>query len=358
MKYKIENEEEDIIRSRALTIYYKNFFRDSILKFITQRSKRIVAFQMNAHTFTRRKKYSAAELKRILTRWMKPPLVIHLGSIARYEEDSEITQQIKKEFIIDIDINDYDTVRSCCCEKNFCTKCWILLEIAYKIICRRLAPLVKEEENILPVFSGGRGLHVIIYKRSFSKYNQTERKDLLYQIKTLKYKSEQEDEKVLEILKDGLNRYLQQQPIEKEPEKWKEIIRKTLMGNSDYKNEIEKFFYILNSPELFEKRIIEKFYKYSWRRDVKNWWVLYDLAREIFAPRIDTEVTTAMWHLYKAPYSPHPRTGKIALPIPDMEKSYNPEDFPSFYDLPYHKELIDIFENSLKCFEKKIIIKK
>lgn len=78
---------------------------------------------------------------------------------------------IEREFIIDIDMDDYDHIRTCCKGKKLCKKCWNYIKSAYYV----LKKILKEAfgfVHILWVFSGRRGLHAWICDKSARSMNK------------------------------------------------------------------------------------------------------------------------------------------------------------------------------------------
>eukprot|EP00796_Vickermania_ingenoplastis_P000183 gene183-98_t len=125
-------------------------------------ARREFCFTLIGDVFTRYRSYtSASELRNELIRSF--PEKIDVGAVysIRPNLKQSVSQicAVERELVFDIDMSDYDNVRSCCTGKRICGHCWQWMACAALV----LKHLLEEDfgfNYILPVFSGRRGVHL------------------------------------------------------------------------------------------------------------------------------------------------------------------------------------------------------
>jgi len=237
-------------------------------------------------------------------------------------------QKIKwkyREFIFDIDIDEYDLVRTCGCRGDqYCLDCWSLVQDAVKF----LDETMKEDfgfEKIIWIFSGRRGVHGWVLDHEAKFLDQKQRVAILDYLTMIK------DEKRTQSLDDIPN---EAKPLRNRI--YSQIARSFLARAKP--KELKELGLSLNKAREIIRTVRQRT---EFNHNVYNLLIpsstviRKNLAKEIVLrryPRIDRKVTMDTRRVSRMPFSIHGKTGKIAQIIDDIDK-FNPDLATTVWDL-------------------------
>ncbi|XP_028642498.1 DNA primase small subunit isoform X2 [Grammomys surdaster] len=223
-------------------------------------------------------------------------------------------------------MTDYDDVRRCCSSADICSKCWTLMTMAMHIIDRAL----KEDfgfKHRLWVYSGRRGVHCWVCDESVRKLSSAVRSGIVEYLSLVKggqdvKKKVHLNEKVHPFVRKSINiikKYFEEyalvdQDILENKENWDKILAlvpETI--HDDLQRGFQKF---QSSPQRWEhlKKVV------SVPQNAKcGPWLEWEIMLQYCFPRLDINVSKGVNHLLKSPFSVHPKTGRISVPI-DFQK--------------------------------------
>jgi DNA primase small subunit len=255
---------------------------------------------------------------------------------------------VSKELVFDIDLTDYDDVRTCCAKANICEKCWAFVTMAIKVVDTAL----RDDfgfEHIMWVYSGRRGAHAWVCdqrarqlpddrRRAIASYLEIVRggdksgkrvnlkrplhPHISRSIDILKpyfarttlvdqdaFLSSEQAERLLALLpdktlNDALRKKWESAPDRPSASKWTDIDALAKAGISS----------TLNPTALKDAKL--------------------DIVLEYTYPRLDSEVSKKMIHLLKSPFVVHPGTGRVCVPIDGRHpEEFNPLTVPTVTEL-------------------------
>lgn len=141
---------------------------------------REICFTLPGDIFCRFKSFpNAALLQKALV--ADAPEKIDAGAV--YQVPAERRHQTplvpqERELVFDIDMSDYDTVRSCCKGKSICKHCWPWMATAAHVI-RYMVSECFGFTKLLPVFSGRRGIHIWVCDAAARKLSDDDRQAIV-----------------------------------------------------------------------------------------------------------------------------------------------------------------------------------
>ncbi|KAM9785977.1 DNA primase small subunit [Neosynchiropus ocellatus] len=257
------------------------------------------------------------------------PYKIDIGAIYSHRPNQHNTvksgtfQALEKELVFDIDMTDYDDVRSCCSAADICPKCWTLMTIAIRILDRAL----REDfgfQYLLWVYSGRRGVHCWVCDESARKLSVAARSAVAEYLSLVKGGDEMVKKVVLSdpihpFIRESLSvveRYFPKYALQDQDILGgKKSVDKVLgLIPEDARKELQQDFQNEKKPESRWK-LIQDQAKRKQGTSKKGHHFEKEIMLQYCYPRLDVNVSKGVNHLLKSPFSVHPKTGRISVPI-------------------------------------------
>ncbi|KAI4609951.1 hypothetical protein J4E83_008516 [Alternaria metachromatica] len=235
---------------------------------------------------------------------------------------------LMKELVFDIDMTDYDDIRTCCTGASICLKCWGFITMAIKTIDVAL----REDfgfKHILWVYSGRRGAHAWVCDKRAREMDDQKRRSVAGYLELLKG-GDQGGKKV------NARRPLHPH-LERSLAILKEHFQTSILAEQDPWAAEEKSAHLLDLiPDPTLRAALKKKWDSAPSRPSASKWndidalaksgalsktpkdlleAKQDIILEYTYPRLDAEVSKKLNHLLKSPFVIHPGTGRVCVPI-------------------------------------------
>ncbi|KAM6502420.1 prim-pol domain containing protein [Amanita muscaria] len=263
---------------------------------------------------------------------------------------------VQRELVFDIDMTDYDPVRTCCSGAGICKRCWGFIAAAVHV----LDGAIRDNfgyQNLLWVYSGRRGIHLWISDSEALSLTDDHRKALVEFVsmnlggetgnKRLNIRSKNVPPSIRHAA-DMLNQKFpdlvlaDQECFDGEngsetllsmlPPDIVSSLRKDWTANP-YKSSEDKWEDLKLKAKADKSSVLLR--------------ALQDIVLLYTYPRIDAEVSKHRNHLLKAPFCVHPKTGRVCVPVnPDQIEEFDPDTVPTVGQLLKELDAIPKDENS------------
>ena len=236
---------------------------------------------------------------------------------------------LSKELCFDIDLTDYDDIRTCCDKTTICLRCWQFITMAVRVIDVAL----REDfgfQHIIWIYSGRRGAHAWVCDKKARMLDDQKRRAIVGYLEVLRGGSQGGKRvNVRRPLHPHLTRSLNllrthfQEDVLRDQDPW------------DTPERAEKLLALLPDRNLAEA-LRRKWDSAPGRSSTLKWADIdavaktgtvknldmkqlleykQDIVLEYTYPRLDVNVSKKLNHLLKSPFVVHPGTGRVCVPI-------------------------------------------
>ncbi|KZT62405.1 prim-pol domain-containing protein [Calocera cornea HHB12733] len=266
-----------------------------------------------------------------------------------------------RELVFDIDMTDYDSIRTCCSGKGICKRCWSFIAAAVTVLDSALRNQFGYR-HLLWVYSGRRGIHCWVSDKAALALTDEQRKAIVGYLEVIKGGAEMV-KKVnvrmgtgfgagplppsLKYAKQALGGYFTETILEDQkcfdseegtemllsliPDKAIAGKLRKLWSANPGRPSIKKFgdlnaeIGLLGETSQAAKAL----------RSAQE-----DIILQFLYPRLDAEVSKHRNHLLKSPFCVHPATGRVCVPVdPEKVDEFDPETVPTLGGLLYELNL-------------------
>ncbi|CAM9588651.1 unnamed protein product [Laminaria digitata] len=293
----------------------------------------------------------------------KQPHKIDIGAVFTLPPKNHLAvkpgafQPVERELVFDIDLTDYDDVRTCCSGAKICERCWSYMTMAVEVMDAGL----RQDfgfKHILWVYSGRRGVHCWVAddaaraltnegRSAVADYfsvvagndNQAKKVNVSIPI----HPSLQRAYKTLEPLFRKHIITEEGQGLLSDPSQWGKLLSTVPEDIRDLldsrwkmakSSEEEKWEELVQEMEKRgrNQHALAKKMKVEERTTPKQW--RYEVVFEHTYPRLDVNVSKGRNHLLKSPFAVHPKTGRVCVPIdPTNVREFDPFTVPTVGEL-------------------------
>ncbi|GAA5812478.1 hypothetical protein MFLAVUS_005934 [Mucor flavus] len=349
---------------RLYRMFYDNFFPYKLyfhwLNYDITPTKnfthREFSFTLPNDIYIRFKSFENAELlKKEIERLQ--PIKIDIGAVYSVQPKYKKTVSEKafkpteKELVFDIDMTDYDEVRTCCSGGDICLLCWEFMTVAIKIVDQSL----REDfgfKHIMWVYSGRRGVHCWVCDERARKLDNDSRKAIINFLDIIKGGAHVSRKVKLpnilhpslkrsfEVVKQHFNPLLiEKMGILDNEESWNKVL--DIIPDSTVREKLAEKWkdnYKCSANEKWDMLVKEE-EKSEKKKKFKDPF-LRDIMFQYCYPRLDVKVSTNINHLLKSPFCVHPKTLKVCVPIkPEECEHFDPITVPNLNTL--RKEVME-----------------
>ncbi|KAK8019998.1 hypothetical protein PG990_005136, partial [Apiospora arundinis] len=234
---------------------------------------------------------------------------------------------VAKELCFDIDLTDYDEIRTCCDKANICQKCWRFMVMAVKVVDTAL----REDfgfKHIMWVYSGRRGIHAWVCDKKVRTMDDQKRRAVANYLEVIKGGSQ------------GGKKVNLRRPLHPHISRSLDILapyfQTDVLATQDPWLDADRAAHLLT---LLPDRPLTTALQNKWdaspeRSSASKWADIdavaksgasksldarqlleakQDIVLEYTYPRLDIEVSKKLNHLLKSPFVIHPGTGRELL---------------------------------------------